>query len=370
MRIAIDALPLLGGMGISTYLIETFKKMLTYDDNFYDLYFRISIRNKKIDLSYLNVKNFSINKIRIPNRILEYFWTFNRKKFPFKVFKKADIFWSTMYFVPDVDYPIVSTLFDITPLKVDGYVRVREDFCRRWRNIVMYSKYIITISENSKKDICEYFALKPERVFVTYLGASDIYRPIDKYVVRNFLIKNYGIDYDYILYVGNMGPHKNLVNLVRAFNIVKDKFDIKLILSGKVTHGKDVIDEVNNLKLDKLVKFLGYVPVMHLPYLYNGAKLFVFPSRYEGFGLPVLEAMKCGVPVITSNVSALPEVGGDAALYVDPYDIESIANAILKVLQSDELKKELSKKSIERARLFRWDITAKKTLEVFKKAVL
>jgi glycosyltransferase involved in cell wall biosynthesis len=370
MKIAIDALPLLGDTGVTTYLRETLKEMVKFDENFYDLYFRISIRNKKIDLSYLNVKNFSINKIRIPNRILEYFWTFNRKKFPFKVFKKADIFWSTMYFVPDVDYPIVSTFYDITPLKMDEFKGFRDELTLRLKNIIRYSTYIIAISESSKKDICDYFNLQPQKVFVIHLAASDIYKPMDKDIVKDFLIKNYRINFDYILYVGNMGPNKNLINLIRAYNIIKDKFKVKLILCGKTFHGQAVIEEIAKLNLCNYVKVLNFVPLVHLPYLYNGATMFVYPSRYEGFGLPVLEAMKCGVPVVTSNVSSLPEVGGDAALYVDPYDIENIANTILKVLQSDELKRELSKKSIERAKLFSWDITAQKTLEVFKKAVL
>jgi|YNPMSStandDraft_1061717.scaffolds.fasta_scaffold00348_12 glycosyltransferase involved in cell wall biosynthesis len=370
MKIAIDALPLLGDTGVTTYLRETLKEMVKFAENFYDLYFRISIRNKKIDLSYLNAKNFSINKIRIPNRILEYFWTFNRKKFPLKIFKKADIFWSTMYFVPDVDYPIVSTFYDITPLKIDEYRKFREELVLRLRNVINHSKFIISISEASKKDICEYFKLDSNKVYVTHLAASDIYRLIDKNEVKIFLQENYNIDYDYILYVGNMGPHKNITNLVKAYNIIKNKFKVKLILCGKTSYAENVLKEIEDLNLGSYVKILNFVPIRHLPYLYNGASLFVYPSKYEGFGLPVLEAMKCRVPVVTSNVSSLPEVGGDAALYVDPYDIENIANAILKVLQSDELKRELSKKSIERAKLFSWYITARKTLEVFKKAAL
>jgi len=370
MRIAIDALPLLGDTGVTTYLREVIKEMIKIDENFYDLYFRISIRNKRIELPYLDSKNISINKIRIPNKILEYFWTFNRKKFPLKVFKDANVFWSTVYFVPNVNFPVVSTFYDITPLKIDEYKKFREELILRLKNVVNYSRFIIAISESAKNDICELFNLKSEKVYVTHLAASDIYRPIPKNEVKEFLIRHYNIDYDYILYVGNMGPHKNLINLVRAYNLVRNKFDIKLILCGKTSHADDVFNEIEKLNLSSFIKILKFVPVEHLPYLYNGATLFVYPSRYEGFGLPVLEAMKCGVPVITSNVSSLPEVGGDAAAYVVPHDLENIANSILNIIQSDSLRKELSIKSFERAKLFSWNITAQKTMEVFKKAIL
>jgi glycosyltransferase involved in cell wall biosynthesis len=177
--------------------------------------------------------------------------------------------------------------------------------------------------------------------------------------------EKYGLT-SYLLYVGNLLPHKNIQRLLQAFACIAGQLPITFVIAGTKDHRYHpaLEAEVQALGLQNRVLFLDYVLTEELPCLYAGADVFVFPSLYEGFGLPPLEAMACGTPVIVSNVSSLPEVVGDAALMVDPYDVEGMTKAMHRVLSDEGLSKEMRRKGLERAKLFSWEETARSILKV------
>ena len=230
---------------------------------------------------------------------------------------------------------------------------------------------ILSLSEHTRHDIIETYGIKPERVTAIPLAAPDHFGPITDNRELQRVRHNYGIDRDYILSVGSIQPRKNLARLVRAYaslrgNSSADKLP-KLVLVGKCAWLYDetlrALDETN---VKDAVVLTGYVPQRDLPALYSGALCFVYPSYFEGFGLPPLEAMKCGAAVIVGNRTSLPEVVGDAALTVDPFDVDAIAGAIRKLVDDSALRGELSVKGQERANEFNWRETARKTLAVYK----
>jgi glycosyltransferase involved in cell wall biosynthesis len=197
-----------------------------------------------------------------------------------------------------------------------------------------------------------------------------IYKPLENKKEIEGIKRKYGISKKYILFVGTIEPRKNLLRLLSAFEKLKNKFkEYQLVIVGQIGWMTEkFFEKLKNLpeNVKRDIILTGYIPREDMVFLYNGCELFIYPSLYEGFGIPVLEAMSCGVPVITSNVSSLPEVGGDACVYVNPYDEEDILYKMEKVLSSEELKNEMSKKGLERAKLFSWEKTAEKTLKVYK----
>ncbi|MBU2568275.1 MAG: glycosyltransferase family 4 protein, partial [Elusimicrobia bacterium] len=267
--------------------------------------------------------------------------------------------------------PIVSVVYDITTMKYDGYKEHREIFDLRLKNTIKRSKYLISISEYTKNDLCKYYDVQPDRIVVIPLAADEIFNMIEDKERIIAVLRKYKIDERYILYVGNLGPHKNLHRLVNVFEKLKRVHGIphKLVLCGKKYWGQEIIETIHRLNLQEEILVLDYIPDEDLPYIYSGAEMFVFISLYEGFGLPVVEAMACGVPVIASNTTSIPEVVGDAGILVNPLNEEEILTAILKVLNDRQLKKELGLKGINRAKTFSWEKTARETLEVFKRAI-
>jgi glycosyltransferase involved in cell wall biosynthesis len=181
-------------------------------------------------------------------------------------------------------------------------------------------------------------------------------------------MEKYQIKRDFILYVGTLEPRKNLKGIIQAYNYSRAKDDFLLVLAGgKGWKYKHIFRLVNQLKLQDRVVFCGYMPDSDLPALYNSASVFVYPSFYEGFGLPPLEAMACGTPVIVSDTTSLPEVTGDAGIYVDPFDIEQISVSIDTVLSDVKLCRTLRERGLMRAKLFSWEKTARETIKLYKR---
>ncbi len=227
---------------------------------------------------------------------------------------------------------------------------------------------IITISKNSKLDIIKKFNIPSEKISVIYNGVSDLFKPVDN--AKDNIKQKYKLN-DYILSVGTIEPRKNIVNIFKSVNNLKKKgFPTKLVHIGKKGwhYGKTIkFIRDNNLTEDIIV--LENVSDQDLVKFYNSARLLVYPSLYEGFGLPILEAMACGCPVITSMTSSMPEVAGDAALLVDPYSIEDISASIQKILEDDELAYSLRQKSLKRVRMFSWETCAKETLRIYQEVL-
>ncbi|WAM32991.1 glycosyltransferase family 4 protein [Caldicellulosiruptor morganii] len=323
----------------------------------------------KSEIEFVSAENININLL--PQQ-LDKFWEEIMIK---EIIIQNDI---DIYHVPQngIGIPLskkcsyIITLHDIIPFRLPetvgpGYLKI---FTKYVPKILKIVDSVITVSEFSKKDICEFFDYNPSKVFVTHSAPEDIYKPLDKQEVESTLKQRFGIDFPYILYVGGFSPRKNLTRLIKAYNMIKDKIDsIHLVIPGKLSRS---FDEVRNLVIElglsEYVHFLSYVEVEFMPYLYNGATLFVYPSLYKGFGLPPLEAMACKVPTIASNTTSMPEVLKDAALLVDPYSTLDIAEKILFVLQNDNFRKDLSEKGYKLAKNYSWEKTISLTLTIYQ----
>jgi glycosyltransferase involved in cell wall biosynthesis len=232
---------------------------------------------------------------------------------------------------------------------------------------------VIALSEYARNDIIDTYRVSPEKVSVIPLAAPAHFRPVNDEQELQRVRQTYGIEGDYILSVGAIQPRKNLSRLVAAYSRLRranpeGKLP-QLVLVGKCAWLYDeTLRTIKELEVSNSVVLTGYVPEADLPALYSGALCFVYPSYFEGFGLPPLEAMKCGAPVIVGNKTSLPEVVGDAGLLVDPFEVDDIAAAIEKVISDSNLRAQLRVKGLERAKLFDWRETARQTLAVYEKA--
>lgn len=269
--------------------------------------------------------------------------------------------------------PNVVIAFDLTPILFPKTHTNKTYFVHKLflpRTLKNADK-IIAISQSTKNDLIKHLNIPKEKIRVIYLATNENYKLLSKEEIDKIRVK-YKINHPFILYVGTLEPRKNIVRLIEAFYKARNNGGInhKLVLTGrKGWKYKNIFNKIDELNLNKDVIFTGYIPDEDLPALYNAADLFVYPSIYEGFGLPPLEAMACGTPVITSNVSSLPEVVGDAGIMVDPYNMDELSNKITEVLSNNKLKEELSQKGLERAKLFSWEKCARETLEVFEEVI-
>lgn len=234
---------------------------------------------------------------------------------------------------------------------------------------VRFARKILAVSESTKNDIVKVYGIDRDKIEVTHLGVDARFQPLPYDSVQQVLDK-FGLSYKkYILFTGTLQPRKNISKLVDAYIRLKNEYHIEeklVIAGGKGWLWEPILEKIETANMKDSIKLLGYVDTDDLPLLYNGATLLTLPALYEGFGLPPLEAMACGTPVVVSNISSLPEVVGDAGVLVDPNSVESIADGLSKVLMDKNLQSELSKKGIEQAQKFTWEQTARKTLDVLE----
>ncbi|MEO7796940.1 MAG: glycosyltransferase family 1 protein, partial [Opitutaceae bacterium] len=236
--------------------------------------------------------------------------------------------------------------------------------------------HVICVSEHTKMDLCEYRRdLDPARVSVAYLGASDSFKPSSDPEIQAHVRAKYSIPSGpFLLAVGTLAPHKNFARLIESFGaLIQEQHigDLNLVISGSSGWKNEQMQEALSRRkfLAQRIVFTGFVSDADLPGLYGSALAFVFPSIYEGFGLPVLEAMQCGVPVVCTNTSSVPEVAGDAALYFDPLSADEISNAMLTIYRDGILRKSLAEKAIKRAATFNWNRCASQTVASYKQAL-
>lgn len=270
-----------------------------------------------------------------------------------------------------VPCPTVGTVHDFSSTHIDDkYDKARMFFIKRYTPILIRRlNMVLTVSENSKRDIVSFCGIPDERVVVTPNGVDfEVYFPQDKNHALERVQAKYAVRSPFILFVSRIEhPGKNHVRLINAFSCLKDRTGIlhQLVLAGTPWGRADeVYAAAARSPYAKDISFIGFVDGPDLPYLYNAADLFVFPSLYEGFGMPILEAMACGVPTVCSNVSSMPEVTGDAAPLFDPHDEDDICRAMEVILTNDDLRQQFVEKGLERSRLFSWSNAAKVTMEV------
>ncbi|GAC1552406.1 MAG: hypothetical protein NVS2B7_28370 [Herpetosiphon sp.] len=269
--------------------------------------------------------------------------------------------------------PCVVTIHDALPIIMPEVFRRRDRIILPifLRAAARKAAHIITMSTQSRQDIHEHLGIPFDKITITYSGVSPAFRPVAK-VDATDILKSYGIDFPYVLCVGRLDPRKNIERVLQAFALLKQRTGLtqRLVLVGKedaMTLGFPSIIKALNIQDQVIVT--GHVADDHLPALYSQADVFVYPALYEGFGLPVLEAMACGCPVVTSNVSSLPEVTGDAAVLVDPYDVEHIAQGMQEILEAEALSAQLRERGLQRAAFFSWDNCAKRTFSAYEQAL-
>jgi glycosyltransferase involved in cell wall biosynthesis len=229
---------------------------------------------------------------------------------------------------------------------------------------------IISVSENARQDVIRFLNLNPEKVKTIHLAASECFRKIDDAAVLETVRTKYRLPERFILNVGLIYPGKNIPNLLRALQQIRKHEDVKLVIagSGRRMYKKELA-QVRELGLEDAVLCPGYVPHDDLVAVYNLAAVFAFPSFYEGFGIPILEAMACGCPVVTSKTGSGPEVAGEAGLLVEPRHVKDISDGILEVLTNDALRQDLITKGFQQAQHFSWEKTARATLQVLEEIV-
>lgn len=272
----------------------------------------------------------------------------------------------------------VVTVHDLIPLILPAY---RGSILVRWYTRLVAAgarraQAVITDSLSSKRDITTLLEIPAARVHVVYLAANEIFRPVRDVQALAAMRQKYDLEGEYVLYLGGFDHRKNVKTLLLAFAALVDDSSLKarLVIAGPLPDREspflpDPRAMAQRWDLKDRVSFIGWVPDEDKPALYSEATLFVFPSLYEGFGLPPLEAMSCGTAVITSNRGSLPEVVGDGAMLVDPQDADALARAMNALLRDEVQRKELSARGMERARVFSWKKTATETMEIYKSAV-
>jgi len=286
--------------------------------------------------------------------------------------EKVTLFHAPHYVLPPlVSCRSVVTIHDCIHLMFPQYLPSRFAFMYARASIAMAARRatrVLTVSESSKRDILRFVDVPPEKIDVIYNAYDERFgvEPCEEDVVR--VRERYQLHDEFVLYAGNVKPHKNLTRLIEAFDLVRSRGldHLKLVLIGDdISKYAALRRAVHAHQLHKYVRFLGYLPEETLAVMYRLAGVFVFPSLYEGFGLPPLEAMASGTPVVTSNMSSLPEVAGSAAVLVDPYDPNAIAEGIQQVLTDEQLRRDLRARGLARARQFSWEQSVRRVHAIY-----
>jgi glycosyltransferase involved in cell wall biosynthesis len=270
----------------------------------------------------------------------------------------------------------VVTIHDMSSFLFGGRSGTREDIrLYRFRRGLMRAERVIAVSSATHRDVEHLLGIRPERMRLVYSAPDPNFleRPSDPDTARR-LLERFSIQQPYILYAGRIRPHKNIPRLIEAFAVVRGALenhpeykDLRLLIIGdEISRNPEVRRAVAQTRTEQVVRFLGFVPFDTLRQFYASASVFAFPSLYEGFGLPPLEAMATGIPVVTSAVSSLPEVVGDAAMIVNPENVFDIARGIREVLTDDALRARLIQAGHVQVRQFNWRRTAEQTLEVYR----
>ncbi|MDA8233798.1 MAG: glycosyltransferase [Clostridia bacterium] len=345
------------------------------DNNDYNIHF-MRINNNKWEFiandsaeSLQNILYGSLGKWKIVDTITQFCFD-----------NDIDLMIFTSPLMPNIQLPLEELpckkgyiVYDLIPLVLpDKYVnnwpiQIKEDYYTKL-NIINKGDLILTISNATKNDLMNHLSIPSEKIFVIYLSIKDFFRPIDKKKAKGELEKSRGLTSPFIFSITGYDPRKNNKGLIKALSLLSKEFqDLKLVILGiKKPNDEEFMQYARSLNVNDKIVFLDYVSDEMLVTIYNACDIFVFPSEYEGFGIPILEAFKTGAPVITSNVSSMPEIAADgAALLVDPSKTEQIAEAIQKILTDDSLRNSLIERGFKRSNNFSWRNVKKETLIAF-----
>ena len=376
MRIVLDGIPLLtqkAGIGRYTFEIsEALKRLPEAPDVFffYGVHRKNRLRGGQHDYNQKNKKNIIDGIIRrTPDRYK--IWLKKKiEKLEFQ-FRKPDIFHATNYSAEYFDIPMVTTVHDLAfirypeTLPADRLAWLDSKLPDTLKN----ARKIITVSQFTKDELITLLGVPENRIKVIYEGVTNNFKPRSSEIVAKKL-KKYNLPPNgYILSVGTIEPRKNIQSLLHAYMNLPDSLKTQwplVIVGMDGWKNREIFKKMENLAAKGELQILDYVSDEILPYIYAGASLFVYPSLYEGFGLPPLEAMACGVPVIVSNKASLPEVVGKAGIIVDPEDIGLLTKTINSILEDSKKRHEMSIEGLQRAKQFSWEVCAKRTFKVYQ----
>ncbi|TSC53489.1 MAG: Glycosyl transferase group 1 [Parcubacteria group bacterium LiPW_39] len=376
MVIGIDIRVLARGTrtGIEEYTLNLLSRLLSLDKSIKFKLFYNAFNKVGLNYDWANLPNVEIKKFNYPNRfVFDPLAKFLRLPKIDKMLGGVDVFFAPHFLLSPVskDCRRIITFHDLSFEYFPEFLPWRKRFWHAFlnpRRRALQADKIIAVSGSTKNDLVDLYGLPSEKIKLIYSGVGEEFK---KFPISNFqfpnIRKKYGLPEKFILYFGTIEPRKNLLGLIRAYEIFREKYkidDFKLVVAGsRGWLDKEIISAANNSKYHQDIIFTGFVAPSDKIYLYNLASLFVYPSFFEGFGFPPLEAMSCGVPVICSYTSSFPEVVGEAALMVDPYNFEEIAWAMKEVLTDQNLRDDLISKGIEHIKKFSWDRCARETLE-------
>lgn len=379
MNIGIDIRVLARGArtGVEEYAINLLAHLLRLEEKinyklFYNAYQKVELNHNWLSLNNVQLKDF-----RVPNRLFFILARyFNQPKID-KLLKGIDIYFNPHFFTAPVSLKCkkIITFHDLSFEHYPEFFSWRK---RAWHKFLMNTKQeaeqadkIIAVSESTKQDLINIYGIEKEKIEVIYSGVGEQFKDISSKSILKDISLKYGLPKKFILFFGTIEPRKNIIGLIKAFEILKENHSIpselKLVIAG--TKGwlyQDIFKTAQESKHSQDIVFTGFIEEEDKPCLYNLAELFVFPSFFEGFGFPPLEAMACGIPTIVSGNSSLPEVVDQSALIIDPFNIDEIAWAMELALINGDLRKKLIRKGLEQAKKFSWEKCAKKTLKVLK----
>ncbi len=369
--------------GVEEYALNLLSRLIPLDKNIrYKLFYN---GWRKVELDYLNYpwlkeSNVELVSYKIPNRLLDFSSRFFNYPKIDKLLKGVDVFFSPHIFFSALskNCPSVVTFHDLSfEIHPEFYSRSKNfwHFSMNPKKLAARASKIIAVSESTRDDLVNFYGIEPEKIKVVYSGVNSELGMVNSELGIIEVKKKYNLPEKYILYLGTLEPRKNIIGLIKAFEEFKKTYNLqpttyKLVIAGaKGWLCEDIFRAAKNSPVKNDIIFTGFIEDQDKSVLYRLAELFVYPSFYEGFGFPPLEARAGGTPGITSNFSSLPEAVGDAALAVDPYNINQLARAMKNVLEDEDLKNRLIEKGFERVGKFSWDKCAEETLGVLKSAV-
>ncbi len=374
MKIGIDIRVLARGArtGVEEYTINLLSHLLGLDQNIeYSLFYN-AWRKVKLNYPWLAYKNVQLNDFKIPNRFLFVSAKYQRRPKLDKLLGGVDLYFNPHFFNAPISRRCrkVVVFHDLSFERHPEYFSWRK---RAWQKLLISAQAeakradgIIAVSESTKQDLIDLYQINPEKIKVIYSGVGSQFKPIKKIPAGQLkeIRRKYQLPPRFILYFGTIEPRKNLVNLIKAFEILRQKHQVKLVLAGiKGWLYSDIFKLARQSRYRDQIIFTGFVQEKDKPYLYNLAELFVYPSFFEGFGFPLLEAMACGRPAVTSHTSSLPEVAGRGGLMVDPYKIDELAMAMGQIISQPDLAAKLSAQGLVQAKKFSWSKSAQATLD-------
>lgn len=361
MKIAIDISQAIYGTGVSVYTKNLTERLIKLfpEDEF--ILFGGSLRRRQELLNLAKRLRGTPKIYPFPPTFLDFLWNSLHLLPIEKLTGPVDVVHTSDWTEPPSKYPKVTTVHDLIPFKYPQTTtdNIRRAHKKRLAWVLRESDKIIAVSHATKEDLISILNVPEDRIVVIPEGVEDRYRPQPLEIVES-IKRKYRIKGDYIFSLSTLEPRKNQAGLIKAFALVKEKYpDLTLLIGGRTGWG-EIPEPIDGVMMP------GYISDSDLPALYAGATVFALPSFYEGFGLPVLQAMACGAPVVTSDISSLPEVTGDAAILVDPKEVQDIATGIIKAI---ETQGSLREKGLEQAKKFSWDRAAKETYNVYKLAI-